>query len=564
MIKQSLLAIAVAAYFVFAFFVFPASSAISLDTTFDGDGIVTNHNAAGGDGMDEANAMVIDSSGRILVTGVSWNGSDGDMVICRYNADGTLDTAFDGDGIVVHGSAAGGVGSYDAGYAIAIDGSGRILVTGTSSNGSDSDMVIWRYNSNGTLDNTFNGDGVAVHHNAAGGDGDDFGSAIVIDSAGKILVTGSSADAVSAWTGDIVVWRYNSNGALDSSFDGDGIAVYANPAISISTDSGNAITLDSSGRILVTGQSWNISNLDMVMLRFNPNGSLDPTFDSDGIVRHHNAAGGNGGDYGYAITIDNSGKILVAGASANSLGIGSNDMAIWRYNADGTLDTTFDGDGIVIYHNAVGWAYGLAITIDGSGRILVAGLNYNGTDDDMAIWRYNSNGSIDPTFGNDGILVHHNAAGGNGWDFGNAIAIDSAGKILITGESVRDASGDDMVIWRYIETFASDSSGGGGGGGCFIATAAYGSYLDPEVMVLRKFRDNYLLTNYIGNAFVNFYYKNSPPIADYISRHDSLRVMTRITLTPLVYGVKHPKSAGILLVAFLVFSGIYRARREKE
>ncbi len=98
---------------------------------------------------------------------------------------------------------------------------------------------------------------------------------------------------------------------------------------------------------------------------------------------------------------------------------------------------------------------------------------------------------------------------------------------------------------------------------CFIATAAYGSYLDPEVMVLRKFRDDHLLTNYIGNAFVDLYYKYSPPMADYISRHDSLRVTTRIALTPLIYGVKYPKSA-LMFFGFIIMGICLRSRQKAD
>ncbi|MBI4843727.1 MAG: hypothetical protein HY809_05310 [Nitrospirae bacterium] len=109
----------------------------------------------------------------------------------------------------------------------------------------------------------------------------------------------------------------------------------------------------------------------------------------------------------------------------------------------------------------------------------------------------------------------------------------------------------------------SGGSGGGGGGGCFIATAAYGSYLDPEVMLLRNFRDNCLLTNHIGNAFVNFYYKYSPPMAHYIGKHEGLRVITRAALAPIVYGVKYPRtSAGTFLITFIAVSLILRARRK--
>jgi hypothetical protein len=90
------------------------------------------------------------------------------------------------------------------------------------------------------------------------------------------------------------------------------------------------------------------------------------------------------------------------------------------------------------------------------------------------------------------------------------------------------------------------SSGGGGGGGCFIATAAYGSYLDPHVIVLRHFRDNVLLQSELGTAFVQFYYKHSPPIADLIAQHDSLRLFFRFALTPLIFGAEYPLVLGLI------------------
>jgi hypothetical protein len=78
------------------------------------------------------------------------------------------------------------------------------------------------------------------------------------------------------------------------------------------------------------------------------------------------------------------------------------------------------------------------------------------------------------------------------------------------------------------------NSGGGGGGGCFIATAAYGSLMEPHVKILRDFRDRFLIGNTVGKSFVSFYYSYSPPIADFIAEHDGLRAMVRTSLLPVV------------------------------
>lgn len=105
------------------------------------------------------------------------------------------------------------------------------------------------------------------------------------------------------------------------------------------------------------------------------------------------------------------------------------------------------------------------------------------------------------------------------------------------------------------------SVGGGGGGGCFIATAAYGSYLAPQVQLLRDFRDRQLLTNLPGRAFVNIYYRLSPPIADFIAQHDTLRMLVRLLLTPLVFAIKYPAAVVMALLLALFGKLVARCRR---
>jgi hypothetical protein len=138
----------------------------------------------------------------------------------------------------------------------------------------------------------------------------------------------------------------------------------------------------------------------------------------------------------------------------------------------------------------------------------------------------------------------------------SSIAVNAGGMLGSVTKDQRGVARDsmpDIGAYEYVSK-DDDDDGGSDGGNCFIATAAYGSYLDPKVKVLRDFRDNYLLTNSIGTELVGFYYRNSPPIADYIRERETLRAIVRSLLTVVIYSVEYPVPTALTLLLLAVLT----------
>jgi uncharacterized delta-60 repeat protein len=348
----------------------------SLDTTFNGTGIVTT--AIGGSD-DRGYSVALDPDGKIIVAGTTYDGSSYDFAIVRYNADGSLDTDFGSTGVVTTPVGTGN----DYGHSVAVNSEGKIVVAGYGSNGVDDDFAVVRYNTDGTLDTTFGTTGIVTTPIGAA---DDRSFSVVVQPDDKIVVVGY---AYSGPDYNIAVARYNDDGSLDTDFNGSGTVT---TSIGVFNDIGFSVTL-SDGKILVAGQSYNGTHQAFALVRFNEDGSLDTTFNGSGKVTTDVGAGS---DTGYFVTVQPlDGKILVAGVSSNG---SNNDFAIVRYNTDGSLDTSFNGTGKVTTPIGAADEVGYSIALQPDGKILVVGGAENGSDHDFAVVRYNANGSLDIAF----------------------------------------------------------------------------------------------------------------------------------------------------------------------
>jgi uncharacterized delta-60 repeat protein len=344
--------------------------------------------------------------------------------LARYNTNGTLDTSFDGDGKVTTD-----FGSVDFGYAVAVQSDGKIVVAGSNS----IQIALARYNTDGSLDTSFDGDGKVTTQA-----GTSFSEAytIAVQADGKILAAGTADDASGNFLFAVV--RYNTNGTLDTSFDGDGKAFAA--LGSGNYDLANSIAVQADGKILLAGSSYGASNDDFGVARFNTNGSLDTSFSGDGKLT---TTFGAGTEIAYSVAVQSDAKIVVGGLARPG---SDDDFGLVRYLTDGTLDTSFDGDGKVTTSFGAFNDYAYSVVVQADGKIGAAGIaSITIPNGDFALARYNTNGSLDTTFGTSGKVTTAVQAG---FDTGYSLAIQSDGKFVVGGSST--GSSFDFALVRYV------------------------------------------------------------------------------------------------------------------
>jgi uncharacterized delta-60 repeat protein len=350
-----------------------AASALAgqLDTAFSGDGRVATDVTARGD---MGTTVAVQTDGKIVVAGGAGWARNPRFVLIRYNTDGTLDTSFSGDGRVTtqftrHDDPVAG---------LALQADGKIVVSGgAGQDGPNSNFALARYNSDGTLDDAFGGDG-KVKTDFVGRH--DFANAVAIQADGKVVAGGLAGFSRTRGKARFGLARYNADGTLDTAFSSDGKLT---TDFTRGDDSVQGVAIQSDGNIVTVGiAAYNRSNATFALARFTQGGALDSSFGGDGKVRtdfNGSAA------YAYDVVLQPDGKIVAAGVAAGRGG----RFAIARYGTAGALDATFSGDGRAMTnftsHND--FAYGLAQQADGN-LVLAGGSGWGGSNPKVAVARY--------------------------------------------------------------------------------------------------------------------------------------------------------------------------------
>ncbi len=401
-----------------------------LDRSFNPPGGYVLHHGASGE-QERGVEMAVQPDGRIVVMGYRNNGRNNDILLLRYNRDGSPDASFGSGGTAVFDVP----GSEDEkGLGFALQADGKIVVAGYAKFAGKRDVLVARFNADGGIDRSFGTDGYVTYGGA--GNGTDIGFGAAIQGDGKIVVVGETLRQGSQ---DALLLRYNEDGTPDRSFGTAGAFVYNGAAGE--ADRGFAVAITQDGGIVLTGSSIIAAKEDVLVLKVDRDGKRDGSFGANGVATY--SGPGDESDYGNIVALQPDGKILIVGAS--SLG-GQFDILVLRFNADGTLDKSFAGDGATTYgRSGDRYDYAWGAAIQPNGKIVLAGATSNGTDNDGLLIRYLPDGTLDRGFASGGVFEF--AVPGAAEDSLAAVAVQADGRIVAAGYS-NDGTGDNMLVIR--------------------------------------------------------------------------------------------------------------------
>jgi len=423
------------------------SPAGTLDKSFGGDGLVTT--AAGTSLSVAEDVILVQGDKKLLAVGRSNDGAGAfdRFALVRYDlSNGALDTTFGSNGIVNTTVGSGNA----AAFAGIQQTDSQLVVVGQALNSNaqpTNDFAVVRYNPNGSLDTGFGDEGKVLtppHSTEAADVFEDGAHAVVETLEHKLVVAGFSGTATDS---DFALVRYDSDGSLDLSFSPIG------EKGKVTTDFGNSrndvvfsMLQQADGKLFVAGFSNNGTSDDFAVARYEADGTLDTTFNSNGKQRN---SVGSGDDRGLSVIRQTDGKYVVAGYSTTN---GDEDIALVRYLPDGHLDSSFSGDGKVITSMGTRNARAYQVMQLPDGKLLVAGYTQVGVNDfDFVQVRYNQDGSLDTTFSGDGKLSTSFGAGSD--QAFAAVQQPEDGRIVLAGVAeIRDnlVSQQRFALARYL------------------------------------------------------------------------------------------------------------------
>lgn len=438
--------------------------------TADGtpDGIVST---SLGSGNDMASAILRSADGQFVVAGNRDATGSKDVVVLKYLNDGTLDASFgksdDGtpDGVVDISLGDGD----DIATAAALQADGKVVVAGYHVEGKSTNIFVLRLNTDGTLDPSFGADkgndgtpdGIV---NVSLGDGDDVARAVAVAPDGKIIVAG---DTVKGQSANIVVARFNADGTPDASFGADGGSDgtpdgFVGIDLGAGDDRANALVVAADGSAYVAGTHVADGSANIIVAHVTPTGALDAGFGKaedgtpDGVASF---SLGDGDDTANALALAADGKLVVAGTTVGK--DGSSNFVVARLNADGTPDASFGADagsdgtpgGFVSASLGEGNDVATGLALEADGDILVAGTHQDGASTSMAVARFTAAGALDPSFGADGGADGTadgvvNISLGAGDDKANGIALDGDHLVVLAGSTVTTDGSSNIALVR--------------------------------------------------------------------------------------------------------------------
>ncbi len=364
----------------------------SPDSSFSGDGKQTIHISSINTGderstWEDANLITIQKDGKIIIAGLS----SLDLFLIRYNTDGSLDSTFSNDGLLESLNYYFEHNGWSRPTVLTIQSDGKIVVGGGS-------KTIVRYNTDGSLDESFSiFRTIRIYSLAAQSDG----KMVAAADTGFYYPEDRTTEHIP------VITRFNIDGSLDKSFSHNGILSTA--------FTGKSLAVQNDEKIVVAYTIYDhYGSIDSFLHinRYNPDGSLDKSFSDDGKQTTHFNSDPNGA--ANPVVIQPDGKIVVGGGEQSHYDENNNKIsgyfALLRYNTDGSLDNTFGKDGKLTDSTHLGKAFYKKIVVQKDGKIVTAGSIFNGTTDEMVIARYNTDGSLDDTFSNDGIELSPSAS----------------------------------------------------------------------------------------------------------------------------------------------------------